>query len=161
MNEAVPLETWRETVRPEWCDYNGHMNLAYFVLIFDYATDAFYPMVGLGEDYRTETGCSTFTVETHTTYLAELKEGVAVRCTTQLLDFDEKRVHYFHWMYHADEGFLSATIELMAVHVDLAGRRVVPMPDDVQQRLATLLEVHRALPQPEQVGHTIGIRRKG
>ena len=152
-------EIWREPVRPEWCDYNQHLNMSYYVLIFDHATDVFHANLGLDKDYRLSAGCSTFAVETHTTYLAEVHEGEEVYMTTQLLDHDEKRLHYFHRMYHAEKGFLSATTEIMTVHVDLNARKVVPMTPDIQQKTAALFESHRALPKPDQAGRIIGIRR--
>jgi acyl-CoA thioester hydrolase len=153
-------EIHREIVRSEWCDYNGHMNLAYYVLIFDHATDAFFRGVGLDQTYRDTAAHSTFAVESHITYEAEVLDGAELFCTTQLLDFDEKRIHYFHRMYHAEEGFLAATTELMSVHVDLGARRVVPMPDDARAGLAKILESHASLPKPEQLGRVIGIKRK-
>lgn len=153
-------ETWRETILDEWTDYNGHMNLAYYVLVFDHATDAFYPRVGLGEDYRNRTNCSSFTVEFHITYPAELMAGDEVFCTTQLVGFDDKRIHYFHKMFHAEQGYLAATTELLAVHVDLDARRVVPMPEEIQNNLAAVLAEHGKLPRPEQVGRVIGIKSK-
>ncbi len=161
MSQA-PIETLRETVRPEWTDYNGHMNLACFVLIFDYATDGFYPLLGLGPDYRDRTDCSTFTVEAHTTYLSELTAGQKTICTTQLLGFDDKRMHYFHRMFEAGTGDLAATTEQMAVHVDLAARRVCAMPNDVQDRLAAIFLDHAGLARPPQVGNVMGLgRRRG
>ena len=147
-------------MRPEWCDYNQHLNMSYYVLIFDHATDVFHANLGLDKEYRLSAGCSTFAVETHTTYLAEVHEGEEVYMTTQLLDHDEKRLHYFHRMYHAEKGFLSATTEIMTVHVDLNARKVVPMMSDIQQKTATLFESHQAMPKPEQAGRIIGIRRK-
>ena len=152
-----PIQTLREKVRAEWTDYNGHMNLAYFVLIFDYATDGFYPLLGLGPEYREHTNCSTFTVERHTTYLSELVEGQEVICTTQLLGFDSKRMHYFHRMFEAETVALSATTEQMAVHVDLAVRRVCAMPEDVQDRLAGVFLHHARLAKPAQVGNVIAL----
>ena len=154
-----PIETLRETVRAEWTDYNGHMNLAYFVLIFDYATDGLYPLIGLGPDYRDRTDCSTFTVETHTNYLSELVAGQEIICTTQLLGFDDKRIHYFHRMLEARTGALSATTEQMAVHVDLAARRVCPMPEDVQDRLAKIFLAHAGLARPAQIGRAMRLGR--
>ncbi len=147
-------------MRPEWCDYNRHLNMSYYVLIFDHATDVFHANLGLDKEYRLSAGCSTFAVETHTTYLAEVHEGEEVYMTAQLLDHDEKRLHYFHRMYHAEKGFLSATTEIMTVHVDLNARKVVPMMPDIQQQTATLFESHQAMPKPEQAGRIIGIRRK-
>lgn len=161
MTIPAPLELWRETVLPEWTDYNGHMNLAYYVLIFDHATDAFYDHVGLGRKYREATGGSTFAVEAHVTYDREVMAGAEVRVATRLLDHDEKRIHYFHEMFDAASGALSSTTELMAVHVDLNVRRVAPMPAAIRERLAAVKAAHAALPRPDQAGRIIGIRRKG
>lgn len=151
---------WRERVRPEWCDYNEHLNLAYYVLIFDHATDAFHDSVGLDAAYRAAANCTTFAVESHTCYLAELRAGDEVCCTTQLLDCDEKRFHYFHRMHHAARGFLSATTELMGVHVDLSTRRVAPMATALGESFERLLARHRRLPRPEQQGRVLGVRRR-
>ena len=68
-------EIWRERVRSKWCDYNNHLNMAYYVLIFDHATDVFHDRLGMDKAYRVETDCSTFAVEIHTTYLAEVHDG--------------------------------------------------------------------------------------
>lgn len=152
---AAPMETLRETVRAEWTDYNGHMNLAYFVLVFDFATDRFYSAFGLGEDYCNRTGHSTFAVESHTAYLGEIHASAIVRCTTQLLGFDDKRLHYFHRMYREEDGVLAATTELMAVHVDLGARKVRPMPDDVQDRLGEIFLAHAPLERPPQIGRVM------
>lgn len=161
MTDGIELrEIWREPVRGEWCDYNGHLNMAYYVLIFDHATDVFHDSLGLDRTYRLETNCSTFAVEIHTTYLAEIHEGDEVSVTTQLLDHDEKRLHYFHRMYHAEKGFLSATNEIMTVHVDLGVRKVVPLSAGTRKKATALFDLHRDLPAPDQQGHTIGIRRK-
>ena len=153
-------ETWREHVRSEWCDYNDHLNLAYYVLIFDHATDAFYDSLGLDRSYREATNCSTFAVESHTVYLAELLDGDEVFCTTQLLDYDERRLHYFHRLYHSEKRYLSATTELLAVHVDLGLRKTAPMTPGLLERLSRELEDHRHFPRPDQQGRVIGIRRK-
>ena len=157
--DSLP-EIWRETVRPEWCDYNNHLNMSFYILIFDHGTDVFHASLGLDKSYRTEANCSTFAVETHTSYLAELHQGDEVYITTQLLDLDQKRLHYFHRMYHAQRRFLSATIEVMTVHVDLAERKVIPMADDIRAKALALFEDHRALPRPDQVGRRMGIRGK-
>ncbi len=96
----APISRWKERVLPEWLDYNGHMNVAYFVLIFDHGTDAFYPLIRTRRPYRQRTGKSTFAVETHITYRRELSVNEEVAVTTQLLGFDDKRIHYFHRMWH-------------------------------------------------------------
>lgn len=95
----APLKLYRDTVRPEWIDCSGHMSLANYVVAFDKATDAFLHYVGLGERYTKRTGCSVFALETHVTYRAEMKCGERMQFTTQLLDHDAKRVHFFHYLY--------------------------------------------------------------
>lgn len=156
--DGLPV-AWCERVLPEWCDYNNHLNLAFYVLIFDHATDVFHNSLGLGEAYRKATNNSTFAVEAHVNYLSELREGATAACTTQLLDCDGKRLHYFHRMYDAADGRLAATTEIMVVHVDLGQRRVTPWPPAVVEAAEAVLARHRAFPRPEQQGRTIGIRR--
>ncbi len=160
MSVDAPLSLWSETVVPEWCDYNGHMNVAYYLLIFDHATDALWERIGLGPTYRERTDCSTFGVECHMNWIAEAMDGDELRCTTQLLGCDEKRMHYFHHMYHAEKGHLISTIELMSLHVDLTTRKVCPMPQAVQSELAAIRAAHEAMPVPDQVGHVMGVRPK-
>lgn len=160
MNIDAPLSLWSETVLPAWCDYNGHMNVAYYLLIFDHATDALWDKIGLGPKYRDRTECSTFAVECHMNWIAEALEGDRLRCTTQLLGCDEKRMHYFHHMYHGGDGHLVATIELMSLHVDLGTRKVCPLPDPVQSELAAIRAAHQALAVPDQVGHVMGVKPK-
>ena len=158
MNATPPLlELHTETVRPEWIDYNGHMNVAYYVLAFDHATDAFLDYVGMDARYRSERQCSVFTAEAHVTYDREVRLGDPLRFTTQLLDWDAKRVHYQHMMYHAADGYLAATNELLILHVDLTRRRVAEMPANVRGNLATLAAVHRTLQRPPQAGRVIRI----
>ena len=156
----APLALHSGTVLPEWIDYNGHMNVAYYVLAFDHATDRFFDFVGLDTAYRTGAQATTFAVEAHVTYLRELHQGDPIRCTTQLLGYDEKRFHYFHRMYHADEGYIAATAEWLSLHIDLTMRRVAPMPARILDRFAAVLEAHSRLPPPEQVGHVIKVASK-
>lgn len=160
MTIAAPLALHTGTVPAAWIDYNGHMNVAYYVLAFDQATDALLDYLTLDAAYRAQTQCSVFVLEAHVTYEQELVLNDPFRCTTQLFAADAKRIHYFHAMYHAQQGFLAATTELILLHVDLATRRSTPLPDTVQKQLAALLDTHQQLPRPPQAGRTIGIRRK-
>jgi acyl-CoA thioester hydrolase len=157
--EAAPLELHRETVLPEWTDYNGHMNLAYYMLAFDHATDLLFDLLELGGDYRQRTDCSLFTLEAHITYERELLAGDRLRVTTQLIDCDAKRLHYFHFMYHGEQGYLTATNELISLHVDLATRRSSPFPPGGRAAIERILAAHRSLPRPQWLGRMIGIRR--
>ena len=157
---AAPLEVHREAVKPEWIDYNGHMNVAYYVLAFDHATDRLFDLFDLGVDYVKRTNNSTFVLETHVTYVQEVHQGDPLRFTAQLLDYDAKRLHYFLQMFHAEEGYLSATSEQIALHVSLDNRRTAPIPAEQLARLAAMMAAHQGLAKPSQAGSVIGIRRK-
>ncbi|MDX1513668.1 MAG: thioesterase family protein [Gammaproteobacteria bacterium] len=159
MNVDAPLSLHSGTIQPEWIDYNGHMNVAFYVLVFDHGTDAFLDFLGMDERYRQETGFTTYVLETHVTYDRELKEGDPFRVETQLLDHDAKRLHYFQRLFHAGEGFLAATTEIMLMHIDSRGPRAAPMPEEVQARVRAVLGAHRELPRPVEAGRVIGIRR--
>ncbi|MDH3692057.1 MAG: thioesterase family protein [Gammaproteobacteria bacterium] len=148
-------------VLPEWIDYNGHMNVAYYVLAFDHAVDPMLEMFGIGPGYIERTGASQFVLESHVTYLRELTQGDGISITLQLLDFDNKRIHYFMSMYHQEQCYLAATSEQISTHVDLNTRRSVEFPKSVSHRLAQVMKYHGDAPTPSQAGNVIGIRRKG
>jgi len=154
-----PYEPYRATVVPAWIDYNHHMNVAYYVLAFDRATDRLFDHLGLGNAYRQATHHSIFALEAHVTYAQELREGEGFEITTQLIDADRKRLHLFHAMTRTRDGALSATGEIMGLHVDQSGPRSAPFPDDAYARIEALLEQHRLVPRPPQLGSKIGIRR--
>jgi acyl-CoA thioester hydrolase len=157
---AQPLDLYRGRVEAEWIDFNGHMNLAYYVLVFDRATDLLFDRLGLGEAYRRAADRSNFILEAHVTYARELKEGDGLRITTQLVDADDKRLHFFHAMHQEPAGHLAATIELLSLHVDLAGPRASPFGEPQRSAVAALLAEHRTLPRPPQLGRAIAIRRR-
>ena len=92
----APFPSSPGVVRPEWIDHNGHLNLAYFIVLLDIATDHLWQAIGLGETYRTRTGNGTFAVETHTLYLGELREGDDTRALSWVIAHDHKRLHIAH-----------------------------------------------------------------
>ena len=153
----APFDAYRDVVRPEWIDHNGHMNMGYYVVVFDLATDAFLSWVGLDEAYRRARGVTTFCLEAHVTYHREVWAGDPLRFTTLLVGHDLKRIHYFHEMRHAREGYLAATNELMSLHVSETSRRGAPMADAVAARLAEIQRTHDALPRPWQFGRVMGL----
>lgn len=160
MSIPTPLQLHTESVIPEWIDYNGHMNVAYYVLAFDHATDAFLDYLGLDHDYKAKANVTTFVGDMNVTYVREVVEGDPLRFTTQLLEFDAKKFRYFHCMYHAADGFLAATNELLSLHIDLSERRVGPMAPIILGRLQDILTAHAALPMPEGAGRILGMRRR-
>ena len=155
---SLPYPPYRDAVAPDWIDYNGHMNVAYYVLAFDRATDRIFDYLGIGEAYRRATHHSIFALEAHVTYERELRLGDEFEIATRLIDADRKRLHLFHAMTRATDGELSATIEVMGLHVDMAGPRSAPLPDGAYAKVEALLAEHRLLPPPPQLGRKIGIR---
>jgi acyl-CoA thioester hydrolase len=147
-------------VEPQWIDYNGHLNMAYYNVLFDRAVDEAYELLGIGLGYLKSQGHSTFTAEAHVRYLRELQDGDPVRVTLQLLDYDAKRIHYFEQLLHATEGWVSATSENMTLHVDMATKKVVPFPDSVTRSLAAMQAAHAHLPQPDGAGRHIAMPDK-
>jgi len=156
----APFVSSTMTVEPAWIDYNGHLNMAYYNVLIDRAVDEAFALVGLGPDYIRERHASYFAVEAHVRYLRELKANDPVRVTVRLIDYDAKRLHHFCELHHADEGWLSATSEQLALHVDTKLRRVAPFPDDVLIRLAQMKAAHDTLPLPEDVGRKIAMPAK-
>ena len=156
MNVVLPQTI--QSVDPAWIDYNGHMNLAYYVLAFDQATDTFHDVLGIGLDYRERMNSSMFTLAINVDYIREVFAHDQLRITTQLLDCDAKRMRYFHRMYQGEPEQLVATNECLAVHVDMASRRSAPFPDATRARIEALLAEHRQLPTPERAGRVLGVR---
>ena len=159
MEPLKPFTACRLSVSREWIDYNGHMNVGFYGVAFDKASDAVLDHLGLGEAYRHRTEASMFIVESHMTYDREVCEGDPLRFGTLLLDGDEKRVHMFHAMYHESEGYLAATTEMMGLHVDLQARRSVAFPEKIRAKIAAMVEEHRGIARPKQCGRVIAIRR--
>ncbi|MFB7554760.1 thioesterase family protein [Streptomyces brevispora] len=146
---ALPLH--RETVRPEWIDYNGHMSEAFYVLVFGFATDRMMIETGLHSEYRERTGCSLYTVESHIRYLRDVAEGDRLAVRTRVLGADAKKTRFTHELYvlgpdaqeDAEPGPDAepvATTELLALHVDQQAGRTVPFPDQVRECLTALTE---------------------
>ena len=155
MPQDARLRLYRDRIRPEWIDYNGHMNVAYYVLAFDYATDAFFDHLGIGRDYKEAASNSTFAVEMNVSYVREVHEGDPLSFRSWLLGHDHKRLHYYHEMYHADEGWLAAGCELMSLHIDMSIRRTAPFPGHIMEKLGKVAAAHAAVPAPSRVGRKI------
>jgi acyl-CoA thioester hydrolase len=144
-------------VEPQWIDFNGHLNMAYYHVLFDRAVDETYELIGVGADYVKSRRQSIFTTEVHVRYLRELHADDPVRVTFQLIDFDAKRLHYFEQLFHADDGWVSATSENLSLHVDMASRKASAFPHDIAARLAEMKASHALLPFPKAAGRRIGM----
>ena len=144
-------------VEDHWIDYNGHLNMAYYNVLFDRAVDEAYELIGIGVDYVSQRKHSFFTAEVHLRYLRELHAGDPVRVTFQLLDFDAKRLHFFEQLFHAVDGWVAATSENMALHVDMAAGKTAAFPSDIAAGLAKMKAAHAELPVPEAAGRRIAM----
>ena len=146
-------------VKPEWIDANGHMNVAYYVLAFDLGVDALWESFGITSEYIEHSYGSTFAVESHITYQQELLERDPYIVTAQILAYDDKRIHQFQRLYHAEKKFLAATGEWMNLHVDLEKRRVSPWPESIIAKLAEHSRAQADLSYPEEAGKQMRIRK--
>jgi acyl-CoA thioester hydrolase len=147
-------------VEPQWIDYNGHLNMAYYNVMFDRAIDELWAGLGIGPVYMRERHGSTFTAECHVRYLREIHQGDGVQISIILVAADEKRLHTFEEMRHAGEGWLSATSENMSMHVDMAARKVAPFPPDILERIRAVAAAHAAIPRPEGLGRKVAMPNK-
>ena len=155
----MPLPLYETRIRPEWIDSNGHMNLAYYIVVFDLATDGMFDALDIGAAYRARTGSSSFVVETHTLYEREVTEGEAVRVQSRLLGVDAKRLHFVHEMRHDVTGARVALHELLCLHIDMADRRAAPWPAATRSRLDAVAAAEAMLPVPAGVGRRVGQAR--
>ena len=156
----APIICPTETVIKDWIDYNGHLNMAFYNVIFDHGLDYLYDYLGIGKDYAESGVGSCFTLEAHVHYLNELSLGDEVEVKVQLINYDSKRIHIFEEMYNLKEGYLAATSEQIGMHVDMKTRKSSELPNDVQDMLKKMMEQHSVLPIPEQLGHQIGIKQR-
>ena len=148
-------------IEPQWIDYNGHLNMAYYNVMFDRAIDELWLVLGIGPAYKKARNFSTFTAECHVRYLREVHLGDPLQISVYLLAADEKRLHTFEELRHACEGWLSATSENMTVHIDMSVRKVAPFPPDIRARIAAVADHHAAAPRPEGTGRKIAMPVKG
>ena len=146
-------------VRPEWIDYNGHMNMAYYVVAFDKATDVLFDHLGVGQAYKRDTAHTMFAMESHVTYARETKLGDKLSIAGQLLDADDKKFHFFLRMTAAGSDEQIATFEMLVLHVDDRGPKATKFPPAQQAKIDAMLAEHRRLPRPPEAGRHVGIRR--
>jgi acyl-CoA thioesterase FadM len=153
---GAPFTAYREQVRPEWLDYNGHLHDASYATVLSDAHELLFESLGLSADYRSSHQASMFTVETHLRFLAECSAGQTLTAVTILVDADTKRMR-LHSDLYAD-GVPSATGESLYLHVDTAAGRTAPLPQDRQARVDAMLAAHADVPRPAHLGLGVGVR---
>ena len=154
----VPFAAARAAVRPEWIDYNGHMNVGYFSVVFDLAADAFLEFLGFTQDFRQQNGSTTFALEQHLNFLREVNEGDMLRFEARLLDFGDKRFHFYQEMFRVGEDRPAASCEGLSAHISTVTRKSAPMPRQLLERLAAIKQAHAVLERPWQLGHVISVQ---
>ncbi|MCF3935454.1 thioesterase family protein [Acuticoccus sp. M5D2P5] len=137
-----------------WLDANGHLNMAYYHVMFDRTVDLALEMIGLGDSYRDKHNASVFNVETHVVYRREVQAHDKVSVSFQLLSRDQKRLHVFQTMV-LEDGELAATSESLFVHVDLNERRSAAIPADAGAAADAMIEAHKAAGEPPMAGRRI------
>ena len=159
MSFAAPFVSRAMEIEKDWIDYNGHLNMAYYNVLFDRCSDDAFEAMGLGPDYAKERKLTIYTAEVHVCYVRELHLGDKVTVSFQLLDHDDKRLRAYQEIRHTD-GWLSATSESLSLHVDMSGPKVAPFPADIAREGRSDAGRPCRLPMPERAGRSIGIKRK-
>jgi len=129
----------------EWTDYNGHMNLSYYILVFDMGAEVILSKLKMGEHSAKTEKKSTMVVETHTTYNHEVKEGDLVDIFLSHFDYDNKRLHYKLEMYNKAKNMLSATTEVLSLYIDLNVRKVTNFEEEKKVIMDELINKHKSI----------------
>lgn len=144
------------TVTGEWTDFNGHMSMAYYPLLFEMLGLSIVEDLGLGAEYVRTENRSLFTIEAHMRFLRELHEGDRVYSVFRYVDNDHNKFVYAQELYHED-GWLSATLEVLALHVDILARKSASFQKDTLALFEALALEARAHPKPGYLGSAVGI----
>src|SRR3979490_3392906 len=147
-------------IEPQWIDYNGHLNMAYYNVMFDRAIDELWLTLGIGPGYMKERKGSTFTAECHVRYLREIHLGDPVQVSILLVGADEKRLHTFEELRHATAAWVSARSENMTIHIDMTARKTAPFPPDIRARVQALADAHSAIARPDGIGRRVAMPSK-
>ena len=135
----------KQKIKKEWTDYNGHMNVAYYVLIFDiYGAEILMNKFNMGEQSAKTTKKSTMVVESHITYNQELAEGDEVNVNLTYFNHDKKRLLYKLEMVHKEKKFLASTIEVLALYVDLDKRKVSEFENEKVEIMKKYIEENKS-----------------
>ena len=133
-----------QIIKKEWTDYNNHMNMAYYVLVFDQIWEIILEKFKMGEQSAKSTKMSTMVVETHTTYNNEVKEGDEVEINLTFFDHDKKRLHFKMEMIEKSSKKLSATLEMLSLYIDLNKRRVAEFEDEKVKLMDDFINLNKS-----------------
>ena len=133
-----------QIIKKEWTDYNNHMNMAYYVLIFDQVWEIMLQKFKMGEDSAKNDKMSTMVVETHTTYNNEVKQGEEVEINLTFFDHDKKRLHFKMEMLEKTTKKLSATLEMLSLYIDLNKRKVAEFEEDKIKLMGDFIKLNKS-----------------
>ena len=160
MTINAPFNEFSTSIQPDWIDDNGHMNVAFYHLVFDLAARPFFNWLGFTEENRKAHNISTFALETHLSYLSEVKVDAGVRVESRLLDTNGKRFHFYQEMYKTESNTLAASHESLGTVVDMQQRKSTTMPEVISKRLEEIKTAHSHLPRTWQMGHVMAVDSK-
>jgi len=129
-----------EKVIKEWTDYNNHLNVAFYVHVFDIAADIMLDNFKMGGESAKKDKKTTFVAEMHTIYNQEVRLGEEVETYVTYVDHDKKRIHYRLSMYHKKKKYLAATNEVLSLYVDLSQRKVIEFDLDRKKVMDEFIE---------------------
>ena len=133
-----------QIIKKEWTDYNYHMNMAYYVLVFDQLWEIILAKFKMGEQSAKKTQMSTMVVETHTTYNNEVKEGDEVEVNLTFFDHDKKRIHFKMEMIEKSSKKLSATLEMLSLYIDLSKRKVSEFEEEKVKLMDKFINLNKS-----------------
>ncbi|WP_035354986.1 thioesterase family protein [Edaphobacter aggregans] len=149
---------YRAVIPPAYEDRQGHMNMRWYLALYDEAGDAMYPMLGLTADYFAASGMGGFDLEHHLWYPAEVRIGDTVEIRVRMLARSLKLFHYMMFMVNETRGVLSSLFECVHAHADLRARCTVPFPAKVAGQIDALIAAHRALTWSAPVSGSMGVK---
>ena len=139
----MPFHISEQTIIKEWIDYNNHMNMAYYVLVFDEVWEIILQKFKMGENSAKTSNMSTMVVETHTTYNNEVKLGDEVEINLTFFDHDKKRLHFKMEMIEKSSKKLSATLEMLSLYIDLKQRKVAEFEQEKIDIMDEFIETNK------------------
>jgi len=140
----MPVHIANQIIKKEWTDYNNHMNMAYYVLVFDQIWEIILEKFKMGEQSAKTTNMSTMVVETHTTYNNEVKEGDEVEINLTFLDHDKKRLHFKMEMIEKSSKKLAATLEMLSLYIDLNQRKVTEFEQEKVKLMDDFINLNKS-----------------
>jgi len=136
------------TVPEAYRDDNGHMNMRWYLAIFDDAGDNLHDRLGLSREYHSRHRSGTFDLEHHLYFLSEVNPGEEIAVYARLVARSAKRLHYLMFMVNVTRGKLAAIFECMNAFADLQLRKTAPFPKEIVPKIDEMLARHQLLTWP-------------